>query len=126
MTEIPQADTTIPTDGALLTLDNLRTYFRSEYGIAKAVDGVSFSIPRSASVALVGESGCGKSVTALSIMRLVPDPPGFHAGGSIMFDGQNLLELPDRSLRSIRGNRIAMIFQEPMTSLNPVFTVGNQ
>jgi oligopeptide/dipeptide ABC transporter ATP-binding protein len=94
--------------------------------VAKAVQDVSFRIPRQKTFALVGESGCGKSVTALSIMRLIPDPPGRIVGGRIIFDGQNLLELNDKRMRDIRGNKIAMIFQEPMTSLNPVFTVGNQ
>jgi oligopeptide/dipeptide ABC transporter ATP-binding protein len=94
--------------------------------VAKAVQDVSFRIPRQKTFALVGESGCGKSVTALSIMRLIPAPPGRIVGGRIIFNGQNLLELSEKQMREIRGNKIAMIFQEPMTSLNPVFTVGNQ
>ncbi len=110
----------------LLSIENLSTHFFTEEGVAKAVQDVSFRIPRQKTFALVGESGCGKSVTALSIMRLIPAPPGRIVGGRIIFDGQNLLELSDKQMREIRGNKIAMIFQEPMTSLNPVFTVGNQ
>jgi oligopeptide/dipeptide ABC transporter ATP-binding protein len=97
-----------------------------EDGIAKAVQDVSFSMKKGQTFALVGESGCGKSVTALSIMRLIPDPPGKIVAGGIIFDRRNLLELSERRMRSIRGNKIAMIFQEPMTCLNPVYTVGNQ
>lgn len=114
-------------DGStLLTVNNLSTYFFTADGTARAVQEVSFSIKKGRTFALVGESGCGKSVTALSIMRLVPDPPGKIVSGEIVFGGKNLLELSDRQMRDIRGNKIAMIFQEPMTSLNPVFTVGNQ
>ncbi|HOZ46122.1 MAG TPA: ABC transporter ATP-binding protein [Candidatus Hydrogenedentes bacterium] len=111
---------------ALLRVRNLKTYFKTDDGDALAVDDVSFDVPAGKTVALVGESGCGKSVTALSILRLVPDPPGRIAGGEIRFEGRNLLQLSEAEMRTIRGNRISMIFQEPMTSLNPVFRVGNQ
>jgi peptide/nickel transport system ATP-binding protein len=110
----------------LLTVKNLKTYFTTDSGTAKAVDGVSFSIDRGETLGLVGESGCGKSVTSLSIMRLIPDPPGKIVGGSIKFRGRNLIDLPDDEMREVRGNDIAMIFQEPMTSLNPVYTCGFQ
>jgi oligopeptide/dipeptide ABC transporter ATP-binding protein len=113
-------------NGTLLSVGNVSTYFFTEEGVARAVQDVSFSIEKGKTFALVGESGCGKSVTALSIMRLVPDPPGKIVGGKIMFRSRSLLELSERQMRSVRGNRIAMIFQEPMTSLNPVYTVGNQ
>jgi peptide/nickel transport system ATP-binding protein len=112
--------------GALLEIRDLVTEFRTERGVVRAVDGVSFEIPRKQTLGVVGESGCGKSVTALSVMRLVASPPGRIASGAIHYDGKNLLELPEPAMRAIRGNRIAMIFQEPMTSLNPVFTVGDQ
>jgi oligopeptide/dipeptide ABC transporter ATP-binding protein len=104
----------------------LQTYFRTEAGIAKAVDGVSFDIFPGEVVGLVGESGSGKSVTALSILRLIPDPPGKIAGGSILYKGSDLLKLSWEEIRKIRGSEISMIFQEPMTSLNPVFTIGMQ
>jgi peptide/nickel transport system ATP-binding protein len=109
----------------LLTVSSLRTVFRTAGGDVAAVDGVDISVGRGRTLGIVGESGCGKSVLSLSVMRLVP-PPGRIAAGQIMFDGRNLLELPPAQMRDIRGNRIAMIFQEPMTSLNPVFTVGDQ
>jgi peptide/nickel transport system ATP-binding protein len=111
---------------SLLEIRGLVTEFRTERGTVRAVDDVSFDIPRRKTLGVVGESGCGKSVTALSIMRLVADPPGRIAGGEIRYDGRDLLALPEAEMRAIRGNRIAMIFQEPMTSLNPVFTVGDQ
>jgi peptide/nickel transport system ATP-binding protein len=111
---------------ALLEIRDLVTEFRTEHGVVRAVDQVSFEIPRSQTLGVVGESGCGKSVTALSIMRLIATPPGRIAGGSIRYGGKDLLALPEDQMRAIRGNRIAMIFQEPMTSLNPVFTVGDQ
>jgi peptide/nickel transport system ATP-binding protein len=111
---------------ALLEVRDLVTEFRSEHGIVRAVDGVSFEIPPRATLGLVGESGSGKSVTALSIMRLVASPPGRIASGQILYAGKDLLTLPPEEMRAIRGDRIAMIFQEPMTSLNPVFTVGDQ
>jgi peptide/nickel transport system ATP-binding protein len=110
----------------LLEIKNLKTYFKTDDGIAKAVDGVSYSIDKNETLGLVGESGCGKSVTALSIMRLIPQPPGIYAGGEILFDGKDLLKLSEEEMRKIRGNRISMIFQEPMTSLNPVYTCGSQ
>jgi len=110
----------------LLDVRDLRTYFHVMDGTVKAVDGVTFSIRRGGRLALVGESGCGKSVTALSIMRLIDIPPGEFAGGQILFDGKDLLKLKDREIRKVRGGEIAMIFQEPMTSLNPVMSVGDQ
>jgi oligopeptide/dipeptide ABC transporter ATP-binding protein len=110
----------------LLSVENLRTYFTTEAGEAKAVDGVSFSIERGETLGLVGESGCGKSVTSLSVMRLIADPPGRIVSGDIRFRGRSLLTLSDSDMREVRGNDIAMIFQEPMTSLNPVFTCGFQ
>jgi peptide/nickel transport system ATP-binding protein len=110
----------------VLEIRDLVTEFRGEHGVVRAVDGVSFAIPRGKTLGVVGESGSGKSVTALSVMRLVPSPPGRIAGGSIRYAGQELLALDERALRKIRGNQISMIFQEPMTSLNPVFTVGDQ
>jgi peptide/nickel transport system ATP-binding protein len=110
---------------ALLEVENLQTHFRTQDGIVRAVDGVSFAIDEGETVAIVGESGCGKSVTANSILRLVPEPPG-KVAGAVRFQGRDLLKLPDRSMRAIRGNDISMIFQEPMTSLNPVLTVGRQ
>ncbi len=113
-------------DGTLLSVKNISTHFFVEDGVARAVQDVSFSVKRGKTFALVGESGCGKSVTALSIMRLVPAPPGRIVGGEIVFEGQNLLDLSESQMRDFRGNKIAMIFQEPMTSLNPVYTVGNQ
>lgn len=111
---------------SILSVQNLKTYFYVEAGEAQAVDDISFDLPVGKTLALVGESGCGKSMTALSIMRLVPDPPGKIVNGQILFEGQNLLEMDDAAMRGIRGNDISMIFQEPMTSLNPVFRVGNQ
>ena len=113
-------------NGTLLSVENISTHFFTEGGVVKAVNDVSFKIKKGKTFALVGESGCGKSVTALSIMRLVPDPPGKIVCGSIFFGEQNLLALSENQMRSVRGKRIAMIFQEPMTSLNPVYTVGNQ
>jgi len=113
-------------NGTLLSVENISTHFFTEDGIARAVQDVSFSIEMGKTFALVGESGCGKSVTALSIMRLVPAPPGKIVSGEIIFKGRNLLALGESQMRQVRGNKIAMIFQEPMTSLNPVYTVGNQ
>jgi peptide/nickel transport system ATP-binding protein len=110
----------------LLEVRNLKTYFFTEDKVAKAVDGVSFDVNKGETVAIVGESGSGKSVTSLSIMRLIPQPPGKIVEGSIIFDGKDLLELNERQMTRVRGNDMAMIFQEPMTSLNPVFTIGNQ
>ena len=110
----------------MLEAENLQTYFYTRGGLVKAVDGVSFSLVRGETLAIVGESGCGKSVTALSIMRLVPDPPGRIVGGSVTLEGIDLLGLDDAAMRTIRGDRISMIFQEPMTSLNPVMRIGDQ
>jgi peptide/nickel transport system ATP-binding protein len=110
----------------LLSVRNLQTHFRTEEGLFRAVDGVSFDIGRGQTLGVVGESGCGKSVTALTLMGLVPQPPGEIAGGEILFDGRDLLKLSPDAMRQLRGDRLAMIFQEPMTSLNPVYTVGEQ
>jgi oligopeptide/dipeptide ABC transporter ATP-binding protein len=110
----------------LLEVRDLKTYFYTDRGVARAVDGVSFSIPPRSTLGLVGESGCGKSVSALSILRLIQSPPGKIVGGSIHFEGRNLLDLSEEEIRRVRGNKISMIFQEPMTSLNPVFTIGDQ
>jgi len=110
----------------LVEIRNLKTYFDVRNSVLKAVDDVSLSIETGKTLGLVGESGCGKSVTAASIMGLVPMPPGRIEGGEILFEGVNLLNLPESKMKKIRGNRISMIFQEPMTSLNPVFTVGDQ
>jgi peptide/nickel transport system ATP-binding protein len=109
----------------LLEVNNLQTHFPTRAGLVKAVDGVTFHLDCGELLGLVGESGCGKSITALSIMRLIA-PPGKIVGGEILFDGRNLLELSDPQMRAIRGDDIAMIFQDPMTSLNPVFTIGEQ
>ena len=113
-------------NGVLLKVRDLRTYFRTADGIAKAVDGVSFEIRRGEIFALVGESGCGKTVTALSTIQLLQKPAGFIAGGEIEYRGTDIVRIPEVEKRKLRGNEISMIFQEPMTSLNPVFTVGNQ
>ena len=110
----------------ILEIKNLKTYFYTYEGVAKAVDGVSYQLARGEPLGVVGESGCGKSVTALSVLRLIPTPPGRVVGGEVLFKGKNLLDLTEDEMRKIRGDRISMIFQEPMTSLNPVFTVGNQ
>ncbi|WP_298817200.1 ABC transporter ATP-binding protein [Chloroflexus sp.] len=110
----------------LLEVRDLRTYFQTQDGIVKAVDGVSFYVNRGETLGIVGESGCGKSVTSLSIMRLIPTPPGKIVSGQILFDGDDLLQASEEEMRHIRGNRIAMIFQDPMTSLNPVLTIGRQ
>ena len=111
----------------LLSVGDLRTYFFTRQGLVKAVDGVSFDLERGETLAIVGESGCGKSITALSLMRLVPDPPGrIVAGSRVVLDGVDLLGLSEPEMRRVRGNDISMIFQEPMTSLNPVMTVGTQ
>jgi oligopeptide/dipeptide ABC transporter ATP-binding protein len=114
------------TNGKLLDVKNLQTHFRTPEGVSKAVDGVSFDIQPGEVLGLVGESGSGKSVSSLSIMRLVQDPPGKIVGGEIIFKGRDLLKISEKEMRAVRGNEIAMIFQEPMTSLNPVFTIGNQ
>jgi oligopeptide/dipeptide ABC transporter ATP-binding protein len=114
------------TSEPLLIVDGLKVYFDTDLGVAKAVDGVSYQVGRGETVCLVGESGCGKTVSALSILRLLPQPPARVAGGQVLFKGKNLLELAEKDLQSLRGREIAMVFQEPMTSLNPVFTVGQQ
>ncbi|MCC6928821.1 MAG: ABC transporter ATP-binding protein [Gemmatimonadaceae bacterium] len=110
----------------LLRVENLRTFFHTPAGIARAVDGVSFAIDKGETVSVVGESGCGKSVTALSLLRLIQAPGRIEAGSHIWFEGRDLLTLDAEAIRQVRGNRIAMVFQEPMTALNPVFTVGDQ
>ena len=111
---------------SLLDVKDLKTYFYTDSGVAKAVDGVTFSVDKGKVLGIVGESGCGKSVTSLSIMRLVDPVTGKNEGGEILFDGTDILKLPEPEMRKLRGNRISMIFQEPMTSLNPVFTIGYQ
>jgi peptide/nickel transport system ATP-binding protein len=110
----------------LLEVEDLKTHFFTRDGIVRAVDGISFSVAPGETLAVVGESGCGKSVTSLSILRLIASPPGRIVAGRIRFQGRNLLELSERKMRAIRGNEISMIFQEPMTSLNPVLTIGRQ
>ncbi len=111
---------------AQLEIKDLRTHFFTREGVVKAVDGVSYYLDQGETLGLVGESGCGKSVSALSIMRLIPDPPGRIVGGSIMFENKDLTAMPEKELRKIRGNAISMIFQDPMTSLNPVLRIGEQ
>jgi peptide/nickel transport system ATP-binding protein/oligopeptide transport system ATP-binding protein len=110
----------------LLKIEDLKTYFYTFEGIVKAVNGISLQINKGETLGLVGESGCGKSITALSIMRLIPSPPGKIVNGKIIFEGNNLLELNDAEMRKIRGKKISMIFQEPMTSLDPMFTIGQE
>jgi peptide/nickel transport system ATP-binding protein len=112
--------------GTVIEIKGLRTYLSTRSGVIKAVDDVSFSLRRGETLAVVGESGCGKSMTALSIMRLVPNPPGKIVDGTITLEGKDLVQLDEAEMRDIRGNEISMIFQEPMTSLNPVLTIGNQ
>jgi peptide/nickel transport system ATP-binding protein len=116
----------VPAQDKVLDVQGLQTVFFTNSGLFRAVSDVSFSVGRGETLAIVGESGCGKSVTALSIMRLVPDPPGRIVGGSVMLEGTDLLALDAAEMRAIRGNRISMIFQEPMTSLNPVMRIGDQ
>jgi peptide/nickel transport system ATP-binding protein len=110
----------------LLEIENLKTQFFTRDGVVRAVDGVSYSVKPGETLAVVGESGCGKSVTALSVLRLIPSPPGRIVAGSIRFQGRDLLQVDEAEMRRIRGNEISMIFQEPMTSLNPVLTIGHQ
>ena len=110
----------------LLEINNLSTYFFTQDGVVKAVDDISYELEEGEVLGVVGESGCGKSVHALSIMRLVPSPPGRTVAGEVVFEGEDLLKMDDAEMRNIRGNRIAMVFQEPMTSLNPVLTIGRQ
>ncbi|VAX18641.1 Oligopeptide transport ATP-binding protein OppD (TC 3.A.1.5.1), partial [hydrothermal vent metagenome] len=109
----------------LLELSALKVYFYTQDGVVKAVDGVSYSVNAGKTLGVVGESGCGKTVSAMAILRLISQP-GKIVGGSIMFEGQDLTKIPEAKIRQVRGNRISMIFQEPMTALNPVFTIGNQ
>jgi oligopeptide/dipeptide ABC transporter ATP-binding protein len=113
-------------NGNLLSVRNLKVYFRGDEVLARALDGVSYEVRKGETVCLVGESGCGKTVSALAVLGLIPQPPGQIAGGEILFKGQNLLRIGEEEIQKIRGNQIAMVFQEPMTSLNPVFTVGDQ
>ena len=110
----------------LLEISNLTTHFFTQDGVVKAVDGITYDLEEGEVLGVVGESGCGKSVHALSIMRLVPSPPGRTVAGEVVFEGEDLLKMDDSEMRNIRGNRIAMVFQEPMTSLNPVLTIGRQ
>jgi oligopeptide/dipeptide ABC transporter ATP-binding protein len=110
----------------LLQVKDLRTYFFTEEGVVKAVDGVTYDVQEGETLALVGESGCGKSISALSLLKLIPIPPGRIVSGEVFFDGEDLLKLNEDEIRKIRGNRISMVFQEPMTSLNPVLTIGKQ
>ncbi|WP_059172574.1 ABC transporter ATP-binding protein [Bacillus sp. FJAT-27445] len=118
--------TTVTAKKTLLEIKNLKTHYFTEDGVVPAVDGVDFKIKKGETLAIVGESGSGKSQTSLSIIRLIPSPPGKIVAGEINYDGENLLEKSDNEMRQIRGNKISMIFQEPMTSLNPVFRVGDQ
>ncbi|MEK9720375.1 MAG: ABC transporter ATP-binding protein, partial [Quisquiliibacterium sp.] len=111
---------------ALLEVKNLRTQFETSAGTVRAVDGISYTVDPGETVAIVGESGCGKSVGALSVLRLIPSPPGKVVGGSIHFGGEDLLAMTDERLHEVRGGQISMVFQEPMTSLNPVLTIGLQ
>ena len=113
-------------NNVILKVKDLKTYFYTQEGVVKAVDGVSFELTRGETLGIVGESGSGKSVTALSILKLIPDPPGRIVSGEIYLDGLNIVEMKEKEMQQIRGNEIAMIFQDPMTSLNPVFTIGNQ
>ena len=113
-------------DKMVLEVEDLTTHFYTESGVVKAVDGVTWDLKEGETLGLVGESGCGKSVTALSVMRLVPDPPGKIVNGKVIFDGQDLLQLPKNEMLHIRGNKMTMVFQEPMTSLNPVLTINRQ
>jgi peptide/nickel transport system ATP-binding protein len=113
-------------ESALLEVRNLRTYFHLHSHTVRAVDGVDFTLKKGETFGIVGESGCGKSITSMSILRLIPTPPGVIESGTVSLNGENLLEASEARMRQIRGNRISMIFQEPMTSLNPVYTVGRQ
>lgn len=120
------ANENTPSDNLLLRVDDLAVSFATDMGDSMAVDGVSFALREGEVLSLVGESGCGKSVTAMSVLRLVPSPPGRIARGTVMFGGKNLTRMPERELEHIRGNCIGMVFQEPMTALNPVFRIGDQ
>jgi oligopeptide/dipeptide ABC transporter ATP-binding protein len=119
-------ETVVSVGSPVLEIDDLRTHFFTQIGVIRAVDGVSYAVRAGETLGVVGESGCGKSVTALSILRLVANPPGRIVGGAIRFGGRNLIELDESEMEAIRGNEISMIFQEPMTSLNPLLTVGRQ
>jgi peptide/nickel transport system ATP-binding protein len=123
---VPADVTAKPAAKTVLEVEGLKTYFFVRQGVVKAVDDMSFTLDAGEKLAIVGESGCGKSMTALSILRLVPDPPGRIVAGSVRLDGRELLTLPDADMRRVRGNQISMIFQEPMTSLNPVWSIGRQ
>lgn len=116
----------VTSEAPVLKVENLRTYFRTRWGTVKAVDGVSFELGKGETLGIVGESGCGKSVTMLSMMRLIPTPPGRIVEGSITLDGEDLLQLTESEMSNVRGSKIALIIQDPMTSLNPVFTIGSQ
>ena len=120
------SQTAATTNDILLQIEHLETHFITDAGTVRAVDDVSLAVRKGETLGIVGESGCGKSVTALSVLRLIPNPPGKIVGGKILLDGRNLLDLPENEMRKVRGASISMIFQEPMTSLNPVFTVGDQ
>jgi len=126
LSDVAAAQKTTSSGTPVLEVDNLQTHFFTEAGVVRAVDGVSYSVNAGETLGVVGESGCGKSVTALSILRLVANPPGRIVGGAIRFEGRNLLDLPEREMEDIRGNHVSMIFQEPMTSLNPLFSIGRQ
>src|SRR4028118_2345577 len=114
------------TNGKILTVNDLRTYFQTEDGVVKAVDGITFTLSKGETLGIVGESGSGKSVTNLSVMRLIPEPPGKIVGGDIRFDGIDVRKLSIDDVRKIRGKRMAMIFQDPMTSLNPFLRISTQ
>ena len=114
------------TTETVLTVEDLRTYFTTRWGTVKAVDGISFDLRKGETLGIVGESGCGKSVTMLSLMRLIPEPPGRSVSGSITLDGQDIVQVSEQEMAAIRGSQIALIIQDPMTSLNPVFSIGNQ
>ena len=125
-TPTPPTPAAVPATENLLEVVDLRTYFFTRQGVVKAVDGVDFALKPKETLAIVGESGCGKSITALSLLRLIPDPPGRIISGSIKLDGVDLIDLDEEEMRRVRGNDLSMIFQEPMTSLNPVMTIGKQ
>tara|TARA_B100001142_G_scaffold165471_1_gene165413 strand:- start:409 stop:1434 length:1026 start_codon:yes stop_codon:yes gene_type:complete len=118
--------TTTRKDNVLLEVNNLTTHFFTQDGVVKAVDGISYNVHEGEVVGIVGESGCGKSVGAMSVMKIIPNPPGRIVDGSVTFEGEDLVNMSESRMREIRGNRIAMVFQEPMTSLNPVLTIGRQ
>jgi len=119
-------DTPVPEGSHLLEVDDLKMYFHTQDGVVKAVDGVSYTLDRGETLGVVGESGSGKSVTAMTIMGLIEMPPGQIEGGDVRYRGHSLLQMSEREMQGIRGNDIAMIFQDPMTSLNPVYTIGRQ